>query len=87
MWLWVFTCGLVAVDGPPLSTFTMGVLATPLLRRGRCCGGGGPLVVVAALVVGVVVELADGVAVIALRLGVFAVFGEAWGRRLVRSDT
>lgn len=83
VWVWAFTCGLVAVDGPPLSTFTMGVLATPLLRRGRL-----PwlwfLAVVAALAAGVIVELADGVAVVALRLGVFAVLGAAWGRRFVR---
>ena len=81
LWLWVFTCGLVAVDGPPLSTFTIGVLVTPLLSGCRL-GWREKLIVVAACVVGVAAEVVGIPLIVAVRLVVFAALGVGWGWHL-----
>lgn len=76
LWLWVFTCGLVAVDGPPLSTFTVGVLITQPLGGCRL-GWREKVIVVAACVVGAAVNVVVAPFVVAVRLAVFAALGVA----------
>lgn len=73
----MFTCGLVAVDGPPLSTFTMGVLVTPLLR-GRRLRWQDKLFVVMVCIAGVAADAVGAPLIVAVRLTVFAAIGVAW---------